>query len=68
MNGFVVLKAEILRNAKIYSAIINVMRLYWTNMRVIELKRQLALAQFHLVEVRKIFANSLDRVSQLSRI
>ena len=68
MNGFVVLKAEILLNAKIYSAIINVIKLYWTNMRVIELKRHLALAQFHLVEARKIFANSLDRVSQLSQI
>ena len=68
MSGFVVLKAEIPLIAKIYLAIINVMKLYQISVRVIKLNKRLDLAQFHLVKPRKIFANSLDRVNLLLRI
>ena len=64
INGFVVLKVEILLIAKIYLAIINVKKFYWITLQLIRLNKRLDLAQFHLGEARKIFVNLPDRVSQ----
>jgi len=64
INGFVVLKVEILLIAKIYLAIINVKKFYWITLQIIRLNKRLGLAQFHLVEARKIFVNLPDRASQ----